>query len=100
MIYHLSVPSVAEDVEEFRVLEWHGAPGHAFEAGDMVVELETHKAVVEVRAGRPAVLRRSVVAAGDWCKIGLPLAFFSDTADEPLQDEDKASDLMVEFEII
>jgi pyruvate/2-oxoglutarate dehydrogenase complex dihydrolipoamide acyltransferase (E2) component len=100
MIYQLSVPSVAEDVEEFRVLEWHGAPGHAFETGDLVVELETHKAVVEVRAGRPATLRKSLVAAGDWCKIGVPLAYFSDGADEALQDEDKAGDLTVEFEII
>jgi pyruvate/2-oxoglutarate dehydrogenase complex dihydrolipoamide acyltransferase (E2) component len=100
MIYQLSVPAVAEDVEEFRVLEWHGAPGHTFDAGDLVVELETHKAVVEVRAGRPALLRKSLVAAGDWCKIGVPLAFFSDEADEALQEDGEASDLMVEFEVI
>ena len=100
MIYQLSVPSVAEDVEEFRVLEWHGEPGHAFAAGDLVVELETHKAVVEVRAGRAAILRKSLVAAGEWCKIGVPLAYFTDAADEALQEGDAADDLTVEFEIV
>lgn len=100
MIYQLSVPAVADEVEEFRVLEWHGQPGHAFEAGDMVVELETHKAVVEVRAGRPAILRKSLVADGEWCRIGVPLALFSDSADEALKDDDDAGDLMVEFEVI
>lgn len=100
MIYQLSVPAVAEDVEEFRVLEWHGEPGHAFEAGDLVVELETHKAVVEVRAGRPAILRESLVADGAWCKIGVPLAYFSDEAGEALQEGGEASDLVVEFEVL
>ena len=56
MIYKISVPAVA-DVEEIRVLEWHGEPGHRFDSGDLVVELETHKAIVEVRAGQPGVLR-------------------------------------------
>lgn len=101
MIYKLTVPSVAEDVEEFRVLEWHGQPGQVFETGDLVVELETHKAVVEVRAGQSAVLRKSIIEAGAWCKIGLPLGLFSDEAAEALPDEDqRAGDLAVEFEII
>lgn len=58
MIYLLAVPGPIEDVEEVRVLEWHGEPGHAFAAGDLIVELETHKALVEVRAGQPGVMRR------------------------------------------
>jgi pyruvate/2-oxoglutarate dehydrogenase complex dihydrolipoamide acyltransferase (E2) component len=52
MIYALAVPGPIEDVEELRVLQWHGEPGTRFAAGEMIVELETHKAVVEVRARR------------------------------------------------
>ena len=71
--YKISVPPVA-DVEEIRVLEWHGEPGHQFSAGDLVVELETHKAIVEVRAGQDGVLRKILSNAGKWQQIGLPLA--------------------------
>lgn len=100
MIYQLVVPGPIEDVEEVRVLEWHGAAGRVFAAGEMIVELETHKAVVEVRAGQPGVLRGVFCAAGDWQKIGRPLAVLSDRSDEPLPDSpDGLGPLLVEFEI-
>jgi pyruvate/2-oxoglutarate dehydrogenase complex dihydrolipoamide acyltransferase (E2) component len=101
MIYHLKVPQAVPDVEEIRVLEWHGEPGTAFEPGDLIVELETHKAVVEARAGQRGVLREIKAGPGDWRSIGLTLALFSDEADEALsQDEASPPDLSIEFEII
>ena len=83
MFYQLVVPGPIEDVVEVRVLEWHGVPGRAFAAGALVVELETHKAVVEVRTDCAAVLRRVFTEAGGWEKIGSPLALLSDNPDEP-----------------
>lgn len=100
MIYKISVPSIGEDVEEIRMLEWHGAPGHRFEPGDLIVEMETHKALVEMRAGQGGVLRRILFEAGDWARLGQPIALFSDRADEELgPDVDKAVDLAVDFVI-
>lgn len=84
MIYTLAVPGPIEDVEEVRVLEWHGKPGQTFASGEMIVELETHKALVEVRAGRPGVLREILAEEGGWRRIGEPLAVLSDEAGEPL----------------
>ena len=99
MFYKISVPPVA-DVEEIRVLEWHGDPGHQFKAGDLVVELETHKAIVEVRAGQDGVLRKVLSDAGNWQQIGLPLAILSDGVTEALpEDLNAMADLAVEFEI-
>jgi pyruvate/2-oxoglutarate dehydrogenase complex dihydrolipoamide acyltransferase (E2) component len=99
MLYKISVPPVA-DVEEIRVLEWQGPVGHTFNAGDLVVELETHKAIVEVRAAQPGILRQILSAAGEWQEIGLPLAILSDEADEALPaDDETVTDLAVEFSI-
>jgi pyruvate/2-oxoglutarate dehydrogenase complex dihydrolipoamide acyltransferase (E2) component len=101
MIYRLSVPPAVPGVEEIRVLEWHGDPGTAFEQGDLIVELETHKAVVEARAGQRGVLRELLAGPGDWRAIGLTLALFSDEAGEPLHLHDAtAPDLLIEFNII
>ena len=86
MIYALVVPGPIPDVEEVRVLEWHGAVGRLFVPGELVVELETHKALVEVRAGQGGYLRQLVCAEGDWQVVGLPLAVLSDDADEALPD--------------
>jgi pyruvate/2-oxoglutarate dehydrogenase complex dihydrolipoamide acyltransferase (E2) component len=99
MIYQLSVPAVA-DVEEIRVLEWHGEIGRQFNPGDLIVELETHKAIVEVRANQPGFLREILSEAGKWQQIGLPVAIFSDDQSESIPDGAAAkNDLAVEFEI-
>jgi pyruvate/2-oxoglutarate dehydrogenase complex dihydrolipoamide acyltransferase (E2) component len=100
MIYSLTVPGPIEDVEEVRVLEWHGAPGRAFAAGELVVELETHKALVEVRAGQAGVLRRVLCAEGDWQAVGQPLALLSDDEAEALPDTAEGLAAMaVDFEV-
>jgi len=100
MIYKLDVPELSEDAGEVRVLEWHGEVGDAFEAGAMIVELETHKAIVEIRAGQPAVLRKIAVGAGEWCVSGAPLGLCSDSADEELPaDEAGVGALLARFEI-
>lgn len=101
MIYQLTVPPAVPDVEEIRVLEWHGEPGTKFEVGDLIVELETHKAVVEARAGQAGVLRQINAGPGDWRAIGLALALFTDSPDEALSDEQNgAPELTIEFEVI
>jgi pyruvate/2-oxoglutarate dehydrogenase complex dihydrolipoamide acyltransferase (E2) component len=100
MIYLLAVPGPIEDVEEVRVLEWHGEPGRSFPVGELIVELETHKALVEVRAGQPGVLRRIICAAGEWQAVGKPLALLSDTQEEDLiNPNDGLPLLLVNFEI-
>jgi pyruvate/2-oxoglutarate dehydrogenase complex dihydrolipoamide acyltransferase (E2) component len=100
MIYTLTVPGPIEDVEEVRVLEWHGALGQAFAAGELMVELETHKALVEVRAGQPGVLRQILCAEGDWQAVGQPLALLSEAPDEPLPETaDGLAALAVDFEV-
>jgi pyruvate/2-oxoglutarate dehydrogenase complex dihydrolipoamide acyltransferase (E2) component len=100
MIYQLSVPAAVPGVEEIRVLEWHGDVGSLFAVGDLIVELETHKAVVEVRAGQAGVLRGVRAEPGDWVGMEKILAVFSDTSEETVPaDSDRLSELTVEFEV-
>ncbi|WP_156680295.1 lipoyl domain-containing protein [Sphingomonas profundi] len=87
MIYRLAVPDTLEDVTSVRVLEWHGAAGTAVAPGAMIVELETHKALIEVRAEQAGVIRRIDCAEGEWCPLGGGLALLSDAADEPLDGD-------------
>jgi pyruvate/2-oxoglutarate dehydrogenase complex dihydrolipoamide acyltransferase (E2) component len=100
MLFKLTVPGPIEDVDELRVLEWHGDVGHRFAAGALIVELETHKAVVEVRAAQPGVLRQMLREPGSWSKPGETLAVLSDAPDEPLPSSPEAlRALAVEFEV-
>ena len=84
MIYSLSVPGTIEGMEKVRVLEWHGAVGDRFETGDLIVELETHKAVIEVRAEQPGILRERLYEEGAWCPLDTVFAVLSDDVADPL----------------
>ncbi len=97
MIYRLSVPATLEDVTSVRVLEWHGAPGSAITPGMLIVELETHKALIEVRAEQTGLLRRIDCGEGEWCPLGGALALLSDEAGEALEGD--AADLPADFRI-
>ena len=100
MTYQLTVPAAVPGVEEIRILEWHKHPGDAIAAGDLIVELETHKAVIEVRAAQAGILRKILAEAGDWRGIGLPVAIFSsDASDEIPSDLTNTDAMMVEFEV-
>ena len=77
MTYVLVVGGTKEAVD-VRLLEWHAQPGDALAPGDLIVELETHKVIVEVRAAQPGFLRRILCAHGEWRKLGDPLAILSD----------------------
>jgi pyruvate/2-oxoglutarate dehydrogenase complex dihydrolipoamide acyltransferase (E2) component len=84
LLYKFAILEPVEDVHDVRVLEWHGAVLRAFAPGDLMVELETHKAVIEVRAGQHGILREILCRNGEWQKLGEPLGILSDAADELL----------------
>ena len=75
--------------------------GAFFLPDEAVVEVETHEAVVEVRAMQPGFLRIILSDEGDWQKIGAPLAILSDAADEALPDNAEGLvALAVNFEVV
>jgi pyruvate/2-oxoglutarate dehydrogenase complex dihydrolipoamide acyltransferase (E2) component len=101
LLYQFVIPGPIKDVYEVRVLEWHGAVSHAFAPGDLIVELETHKALVEIRAGQHGILRAVLCPEGEWGKIGAPLAILSDRLDESLPNShDGFAAWRATFEII
>ena len=101
MIFQLTVPAAVPNVEEIRVLEWHLAEGAALVAGDLIVELETHKAVIEVRAKQAGILRTILAQPGDWRTIGVPLAMITSQPDEELPSDASGTTAMpVDFEVM
>jgi pyruvate/2-oxoglutarate dehydrogenase complex dihydrolipoamide acyltransferase (E2) component len=101
MIYRLVVPPPpdgTEGEEELRVLQWHKAVGDRVSLDELLVELETSKAIVEVRARREAVLRQVLAATSGWVKAGETIALLSDTPDEAV-DASAATEMQAHYEI-
>ena len=60
----ISLPAVSPDFESGTIAKWHVAEGDVIAAGDVLVDVETDKAVVEVEAQDSGVLGKIAVNAG------------------------------------
>ena len=99
MIYQLIVPKLGDGVE-VRVLLWHKREGDPVAVGELLLELETDKAVVTVTAKQPGFLRRKLAQEGGWIAARAPAAWLSDAGDEALPaDAAGAGVLLAEFEL-
>jgi pyruvate/2-oxoglutarate dehydrogenase complex dihydrolipoamide acyltransferase (E2) component len=89
MLYRLALvaPTGESGSEELRVLEWHFRPGEPCARGGLLVEVETGKAVLEVRSAIAVSLRSVLVQDGEWFKPGATIAVLSDAPDEPLAQD-------------
>ena len=70
----IKVPELGESVSEATVGSWNFSEGDAVKKDDILVELETDKVSIEVRAEADGTLSKIVAAEGDTVEIGATLA--------------------------
>ncbi len=70
----LTLPRLGETMEEARVTDWLKAPGDSFRRGEVLLEVETDKTVVEVPAMQDGVLIAQLVAPGQMVALDAPIA--------------------------
>lgn len=68
------MPSLGADMEAGTILAWRVAPGGRFARGDIVAEVETEKAEMEVEIFDDGVIERILVGVGEKVAVGTPLA--------------------------
>lgn len=81
----LTLPRLGETMEEAKVTDWLVAPGTAFRRGDVLLEVETDKTVVEVPALTDGVMAAHLVAPGDTVALDQPIAEVEAEASEPVE---------------
>jgi len=86
MLYKMIIPKGISDSNEIRLLEWHLSPGSTFETGSLILEIETQKAIVEIRAQQSGILRKMYHHEGEWITLEkeIMLALFSDEPSDSL----------------
>jgi pyruvate dehydrogenase E2 component (dihydrolipoamide acetyltransferase) len=62
--------ALSPTMEEGRLVSWHKAEGDAIHAGDVLAEVETDKAVMELVARGDGVLRKRLIAEGATVPVG------------------------------
>ena len=93
MTIDITVPALGESITEATVMRWHKAPGEAVALDETLVELETDKIAVEVKAESAGALAEIVAGEGADVEVGAllgrlePGAAASTAAAEPTARE-------------
>ncbi len=89
-MFEFELPDLGEGVTEGELLAWHVAPGDAVAADDVVAEVETDKAAVDVPAPVDGTVRELHAEAGDVVAVGDVIASIEegDVAETPATAEE------------
>ncbi|MGP4023513.1 dihydrolipoamide acetyltransferase family protein [Actinomadura sp. 3N407] len=68
------MPRLSDTMEEGVISSWQKQPGDEIAVGDVIVDIETDKAVMEYEAYEAGVLDKILVAEGETAAIGAPIA--------------------------
>jgi pyruvate dehydrogenase E2 component (dihydrolipoamide acetyltransferase) len=78
MATEVKIPTPDQTTEEVRIVKWSKAPGDTVRKGDILLEIETDKAVLEVEAAASGVLIRQLFAEGEMVPVGRVVGFIGE----------------------
>src|SRR6266702_1255759 len=67
------LPDVGEGLTEADIVTWHVKPGDPVEDGQIIVEIETAKAVVELPSPWDGTVARLLAEEGQTVDVGVPI---------------------------
>lgn len=79
MPHEVIMPALGMAQDSGQLLAWHKKPGEAVAAGDVLFEVETDKAAMEVEAQKEGYLTDVSVEAGSDVPVGQVIAMISET---------------------
>jgi pyruvate dehydrogenase E2 component (dihydrolipoamide acetyltransferase) len=90
-VIEIKMPRLSDTMEEGAISTWHKEPGDTVAVGDVLVEIETDKAVMEYEAYQAGTLAEILVPEGQNADIGAPIALLDDGAGGPAPSVSAAS---------
>ncbi|GAA5137978.1 dihydrolipoamide acetyltransferase family protein [Pseudonocardia adelaidensis] len=88
----ITMPRLSDTMESGVIAAWHKHVGDPVTAGDVIADIETDKAIMELEAYDDGVLERIIVPEGGSAPIGAPIGLLGDGtgAPEPVAEEPPA----------
>jgi pyruvate dehydrogenase E2 component (dihydrolipoamide acetyltransferase) len=85
MAYDIIMPKLGQTVEEGRIVEWLKEEGDPVDRGEVLLTIETDKAVLDVESKKRGVLRKILVPEGETRPVLTVVGIMTRTPDEPLE---------------
>ncbi|MDP2990291.1 MAG: biotin/lipoyl-containing protein, partial [Kiritimatiellota bacterium] len=81
MVQTVIMPKLGQTVEESTILKWHKHEGEPVKKGEILFEIETDKAVLEIESFFEGTLLKIVVDEGQTVPVSVPVAFIGQPGD-------------------
>src|SRR3954466_14754937 len=83
MAIYIEMPKLSDTMTEGTVLKWRKNEGDKVESGDVLAEIETDKATMEMEAFDDGILHKHLVTAGGKAPVGGRIALLLAKGEKP-----------------
>jgi len=82
MAYNIVMPQLSDSMEEGKLISWKVKPGDTVHQGDVVAEVESDKAIMEVQTFKDGVVKELRLKEGESAPVGSVIAVIETGAQE------------------
>ncbi|VDN98985.1 unnamed protein product [Rodentolepis nana] len=90
----IGMPNLSPTMEQGKILKWTKREGETIEAGDIICQVQTDKAVMDMEFEEEGVLAKIVQHEGSESKVGEIIAILAEP-DEDWQEVNKNADAFI-----
>ena len=83
MAERITMPPMGQTTKNLKILAWHKKTGDSIRQGEVLLEVETDKATVEVESYASGTVLKTLYAEGDVVEVGSPIAYVGEPGEEP-----------------
>ena len=80
MSHAITMPALSDTMSNGRLVKWTKKPGDAIKKGDVIAEIETDKAVMDVEAFEDGYFSGPLTAEGIEAPVGEVIGYIADSA--------------------
>jgi len=86
MLQKVLMPKMGQTMEDGTVEKWHKKEGDEVKKGDVLLEIQTDKATMEIEASMSGVVKKLITAEGERVPCGQTIALVGDPDDDVPED--------------
>ncbi len=78
----INMPKLGFDMQEGQLVGWLKQAGDSITEGDVIAEIESDKATIEVEVFQQGTLLELLASEGDWVPVGAPIAIVGEAGED------------------
>ncbi len=90
MEYKITMPVLSDTMEKGKLIKWHVSEGQRVKKGDVIAEVESDKAIMEVQTFKDGIVKKLLVKEGEEVPVKSPIAIIDTSAKEEAQPKEIA----------